>query len=234
MPQVVDGADVLEAWKNGAQAILDADGHILRNLITEISDPTKIDQGWYARFNPQTVGASDSMSVVAKVLFPARVRSPDQTRQAYYDLNSERLERALRAGALHSSWRGTYFQRLMSLDGSANQVERAIGALSTWQVRSETAIVMHLSSPAKDGLRKRGSPCLQFVEILWGREGLLDLVAVYRNHDFLNKALGNFVGLGRLLAFLAGESGKQPGKVICHSVRAYAESVGKLKLLVAR
>jgi hypothetical protein len=29
--------------------------------------------------------------------------------------------------------------------------------------------------------------------------GEIDLVAVYRNHDFLNKTLGNYIGLGSFL-----------------------------------
>lgn len=51
---------------------------------------------------------------------------------------------------------------------------------------------------------------------------MLDLVVVYRNHDFFNKALGNFIALGQLLRFIAVESGKTPGNLICHSVHAYS------------
>jgi hypothetical protein len=63
---------------------------------------------------------------------------------------------------------------------------------------------------------------------------VLDLVAVYRNHDFLNKALGNFLGLGRLLNFIALEGGKRPGRVICHSVHAYVERTTMFRALLAK
>jgi hypothetical protein len=134
MPLLIEGADAVAAWKNGAQAILSAEDNVVRNLVTEITGPIKAEKDWYARFNPQAVGATDSMSVVAKVLFPARERAPGETRQAYYGSHSARLQRALRMGTLHSSWRGTYFQRLISLDGSDNQVERALRVLSNWNV----------------------------------------------------------------------------------------------------
>ncbi len=52
----------------------------------------------------------------------------------------------------------------------------------------------------------------------------MDFVVVYRNHDFFNKALGNFIALGQLLKFIADASGKTAGRLICHSVHAYAGS----------
>jgi hypothetical protein len=56
---------------------------------------------------------------------------------------------------------------------------------------------------------------------LWQPSGRLDLVVVYRNHDYFNKALGNFIALGQLLDFICVESNKEPGQLICHSVHAY-------------
>ncbi len=234
MASVVQGADVLEAWRNGAQLLSQTPDHAICNLITEVNDPIVHDPEWYRRFDPKSVGADDRLSVVAKVLFPGLPRREDETRPAYYDRCATLLQRSLNQKRLHSGWGSTYFQRLLSLDGSENQIERAIHVLSTWQVRAETSIVAHTSCPRIDGLRKRGSPCLQYIEVLWRPNGILDLVAVYRNHDFLNKALGNFLGLGRLLQFIAAESGKTPGRLVCHSVHAYSQNIGKLRELLAR
>jgi|SRR5579863_726632 len=234
MAVVVQGTDAVQAWQNGSQLLLQSPQHSIRNLITEIATPTVVDPGWYLRFCPKSVGAQDRLSVVAKVLFPDILRRQGEPRVEYYARCERLLKRALKIGSLHSAWGGTYFQRLLSLDSSENQIERAIRILSAWKVRGETAIIMHTSSPTIDGLRKRGSPCLQYIEILWGKDGVLDLVAVYRNHDFLNKALGNFLGLGRLLDFIALEGGKRPGRVICHSVHAYVDNVTMFKALLAR
>jgi thymidylate synthase len=235
MIATVQGTSAVDAWKRGCELIVHTPGHKVRNLITEIQNPTSVDHGWYSRFDPKSVGATDRLSVVADVLFPKRGRRPGETRPKFYARSAALLQRGLDIGSIHSSWRGTYFQRLISLDGSENQIERAIRALSEWQVRAETALVFHLSSPKSDTIRKRGSPCLQYLEVLWSANGTLDLVAVYRNHDFLNKALGNFIGLGRLLHFLASESGKVSGRLVCHSVRAYADGgLGKLEALTAR
>ncbi len=129
-----------------------------------------------------------------------------------------------------SRW-GTYFERLIAFDGNLNQLERAIGKLNTWD-RNTTGLVFHLSSPSIDSPRTRGGPCLHYIELLWKTGDVLDLVAVYRNHDYFSKALGNFLALGQLLFFISTETDKQPGKLICHSVHAYTESsLTRLKLL---
>ncbi len=234
MISTVEGADAVEAWQRGAELLISTPGHILRNLITEISNPTFEDNTWCDRFDPRSVGAVDRLSVVAKVLFPKAQKGANESRETYYRRWRDVLVRARAMRRLHSSWNGTYFERLLNLDNSDNQIERAIRILSEWNIRSETAFVAHLSSPTIDTPRPRGAPCLQFLEILWQDGGIIDLVALYRNHDFLNKALGNFIGLGRLLKFIAAESNKRPGRLICHSVRAYTEKVGQLQRLISQ
>jgi thymidylate synthase len=233
MGAAVFGENVVTAWKAGCNAILASQDARLRNLITEIEKPTFTNPDWFRSYDPKSVGVDDRLSVVAKVLFPDIPRVVGETREQYYSRWAAVLRRGRRTRRLHSSWGSTYFERLLSLDGSDNQIERAIHALTTWQ-RKETAIVMHLSAPHVDRLKPIGSPCLQFLEILWSPDHTIDLIAVYRNHDFLKKALGNFIGLGRLLAFIASESNKTPGKVICHSVRAYCDSTAKLRKLAAK
>ena len=228
----VEGVTAVEAWQRGADLVIATPGHTVRNLITEISNPTCSDDGWYQQYDPKSVSGTDRLSVVAKVLFPAVPKGADEGREEYFERWRKVLVRARSTRSLHSSWNGTYFERLLSLDGSENQIERAIHVLSDWEIRSETVFVAHLSCPKLDAPRPRGAPCLQFIELFWHRDGVIDMVALYRNHDFLNKALGNFIGLGRLLKFITTESNKAPGRLICHSVRAYTNNVSKLQRLI--
>jgi thymidylate synthase len=227
------GNTIISAWKAASKIVLDAPDHRIRNLITEIGNPLEWDSAWLKQYDPKVVGGDDRLSVVAKVLFPSSSRQSFETREEYYARWKAILSRARKSRALHTSWGSTYFERLLSLDGSDNQIERMIHALTKWQ-RKEAALVAHLSAPAKDHLKPIGSPCLQFIEVLWGADDAIDLVAVYRNHDYLNKALGNFLGLARLLAFIAKESNKEPGKIICHSVHAFCQSAPKLRKLLDR
>jgi thymidylate synthase len=233
MAVAVSGSTLVEAWKAGCERILATDDYRVRTLITEVEKPTFSCPDWLQRYDPMSVGAEDRLSVTAKVLFPNAPRLNGEPRPDYYARWASVLRRGRKSRKLHSSWSSTYFERLLSLDGSDNQIERAIHALTSWQ-RKETAIVMHLSAPRIDRLKPIGSPCLQFVQVLWDADDTIHLVALYRNHDFLKKALGNFIGLGRLLAFLAKEADKKPGRLICHSARAYCDSAPKLRRLVGR
>ncbi len=234
MIPTVGGVTAVEAWRRGAELVMAAPNHMLRNLITEITNPTVSNEVWYRQFDPKSVGGTDRLSVVAKVLFPAEPKDAAEGRLDYYERWRRVLVKGRATRLLHSSWNGTYFERLLSLDGSENQIERAIHVLSDWDIRSETAFVAHLSCPRLDAPRPRGAPCLQYIELLWHQDETIDMIALYRNHDFLNKALGNFLGLGRLLNFITAESKKTAGRLICHSARAYTNRVGMLRKLIVQ
>lgn len=150
MALVIRGDTVVDAWLQGYGQLSAEPTHTLRNIITEIEDPIAVDQKWYTRFDPKAVDAADRLSVVAKILLPDLARKGNETREQFYDRCNNLLSRALRAGKLHSSWSGTYFQRLCSPNGSENQIEQAIRVLTDWEIRAETAIVAHTSSPAID------------------------------------------------------------------------------------
>src|SRR4051794_9558859 len=220
MATIANGNTVVEAWKSATSAVLNGPSCRVGNLLVEVADPVLYEPGWLKTYDPKSVRAKDRLSVVAKVIFPNLRRAALEPRERYYERSAALLRRARRSGRLHTSWGSTYFERLISLGGSENQIERAIGVLSGWKQRKEAAIVAHLSAPHLDGLKPIGSPCLQYLEILWKEDDSIDLVDVYLNHDYLNKALGNFIGLARLLHFISTESGKAPGQLVCHSVHA--------------
>ena len=233
MPQIASGIDVVDAWKKASKLIVETPGHRIRNLIVEIKNPTTFNREWLKQFDPKSVGSNDRLSVVVKVLFPYTGKKQNETREEFYERWNNSLKRNRAKKRLRAPW-GTYFSRLTDFAGDKNQLENIIHALSDWGMRPEAALVAHTSAPTLDAIKPIGSPCLQYIEVLWGRDDVIDLVAVYRNHDFLKKALGNYIGLGQLLEFIAGESGKTPGRLVCHSVRAYCDEPGRLKTLIAK
>jgi hypothetical protein len=219
--QVVEGGTALEAWRAGCALLLSSRGEI-SNLLTTIAQPSALSEQWLAQHSPVRVkpGADDARDV-ANTLFPQRSYERAANRAELYSRYLKAHDRARGWQRGRHAW-GTYFERLVRFPpGGVNQLERAIEKLNTWPQRNTTGLVFHLSSPAVDSPRTRGGPCWQFAEILWNADDSLDLVVVYRNHDFFNKVLGNFVGLGRLLQFICRSTNKQPGKLICHSVHAY-------------
>lgn len=217
----VTGATALEAWRQGVQLILN-EGEAF-NLFTTVDLPTVFDHAWLEAHSPKRrrLGKND-LGEVIKTIFPYDLAQRLADRSDLYREYLELHDRTMRFRRNRGK-RGTYFERLVRFPNhpETNQLETVINKLKTWKTRSGTSLVFHLSTPSRDTPRTRGSPCWQFGEIVWHPGNRLDLVVIYRNQDFLNKALGNFIGLGQLLNFICMASGKTPGRLICHSVHAY-------------
>ncbi len=235
--EIVQGNNCLEAWKACVRHLL-ANNLDVTNLLVEIANPAFFDPGWMTRHSPyHRLGDGDKLAGVINTVFPYKVLRNAPNRAAFYESYYRAANRLRRQKRRAGSW-GTYFERLTKFGAkndpvTINQLENAIHKLSTWQTRPKGSIVFHLSSPHLDNLRPRNGPCWQFGEIVWNQDDSLDLVAVYRNHDYYSKAFGNFIALGQLLKFVADESQKTSGKLICHSVRAtsYGPSRSALRQL---
>lgn len=233
---MVEGDTSLEAWRTGAGLLLKSRCS-LSNLMTCITNPCSIDSVWLSKFSPHKfLSNGDNIKDVVNTLFPRKIAERRTSRADMYSAYLQRHDRAHKWLRGRHAW-GTYFERLIRFPSARNnretenQLEIAIEKLTTWRHRSTTGLVFHLSSPALDTPRTRGGPCWHYGELLWNHDDSIDLVAVYRNHDFCNKVLGNFIGLGLLLKFICEESGKTTGKLICHSVHAYCDSSVRRALL---
>jgi hypothetical protein len=219
----------LEAWHAGCMLLLQSGGELC-NLVTTIEKPCDIDESWLSTYSPDSVfGSGDSIRDVVNTIFPYKLYRRSLSREQLYNSYLVAHDRARRMPHGRHAW-GTYFERLIRFPTTGqrvNQLERVIEKLNTWPQRNTTGLVFHLAGPVTDAPRTRGGPCWHFGEILWNEGDRLDLVVVYRNHDFFNKTLGNFIGLGRLLDFVCNATNKQAGKLICHSVHAYHQSTQK-------
>lgn len=232
-PPKFDAATVTEAWLDAAKFVCESGDAV--GLHVAIADPTVA--------NPAVVTDLDrvltsekhlSCKHVANTIFPAglwrkfgrgdpeRLFTLYNRPGGYYD----RLKRR-RARSSHYDW-GTYFQRLSSSDLSGrgeSQLTQAIRAL-TRADKPRGAIHLHTGF-AKDGIRKIGGPCLQSLTVHteW-RNGHAHLsgCALYRNHNFFQKTLGNYIGLGNLLQFLAQSSELAVGTLHVISGHAYCDS----------
>jgi hypothetical protein len=50
------------------------------------------------------------------------------------------------------------------------------------------------------------------------------LTAIYRSHYYIERALGNILGLAQLLTFVAAEVGVDVGSLVCHSTYAVIDT----------
>ena len=189
----------------------------------------------------------DRITDVIHTIFPIRFLSRGFSR---YELYAHYLKTHYRTGRLTTKktdrW-GTYFLRLISFDKASiinksirfnaphseiidkyilpnldkNQLEAVIGSLQNWASSYKGALYCHLSSISLDSLKPLGNPCLQYIQFSQSSPDVVDMTVVYRNHDYFNKALGNFIGLGQLLKYVCEVTNKIPGSLVCHSIHAY-------------
>ena len=234
MSELFTGTNVAEAWCAVGDFVVN-NGPIY-NALVEISHPCELKNEWLEKLDPAQVSrGADPIGDVANTIFPPLGRSEIVDPKEFINHYTAVYLRGQRLPRNRNSW-GTYFLRLVDFgDSHTDQLWDVIRALSDWRTRAGSALVLHLSSANIDKPRRIGAPCWQFAEFLWRDDGVVDLVAVYRNHDYFAKALGNFVGLGRMLQFVCDAATKTPGKLICHSVHAYhSGSKAQMRTLIER
>jgi hypothetical protein len=74
--------------------------------------------------------------------------------------------------------------------------------------------------PGHDARRVMNQPCLAHLSFKLTPDRGLMLTALYRNHYYIERALGNLIGLSHLLFFVAKESGLTARSLVCHSTFA--------------
>jgi thymidylate synthase len=209
----------VEAWIAVSNHLINTAEHEAFNVLVEINNVIA-DEILMLNYDPRSLGKDfDSIRDVANTIFPLKSLTNSTGRANFYC-------RYLRAHSRskHKRW-GTYFQRFISFGAhKENQLENIIHALSSWPYSYKAAFTMHTSSVDTDSLKPLGNPCLQYVQFNCPDKERLDLVAVYRNHDYCNKALGNFIGLTRLLNFVAHETNRTVGSIACFSIHAYFDT----------
>lgn len=210
----------------------------LRNLVVQVKDPTLFDQQVHDRVS--TFAQSEGLlgpKHVAYTIFPhglyKQTGNAPRLFSAYNRPNGlyERLNRR------KPCW-GTYFRRMThypKADGAVNQLANMINAIRSRDSISKAAYTIVIQNPGGETVKPLGSPCLNYVAMQLDPVDpiVLGMLAVYRNHDFLKRAYGNYWGLCNLLNFVVREIGARPGPLTCVSSHAYiSEKKNTLKSLV--
>ena len=107
-----------------------------------------------------------------------------------------------------------------------NQLKNIIEAIRTRANVSTAAYTIVIQKPGGETIKPLGGPCLNYIAVQLERSNpvQLGLLAVYRNHDFLERAYGNYWGLCNLMCFLAKETGTSAGPLTCISSSAYVSA----------
>jgi len=227
-PTLIVASSFQEVW---AQALLKlkASHWEMWNLVVQISCPSVIDleiQGNVMHFAQQHRLITPVQ--VAHTIFPYKLYKHSTSRDMLYK-KYWRYFKFTRTQP-HRGW-GTYFERMIrySPDGNnshaVDQLSNIIDAINERNTNYGAAYVVVIPYPQKESKRKMGAPCLNYltVQVETGeiQKYRINLLAVYRNHDFLERAYGNYLGLCKLLEYIAAETNSEVGKLTCISSHAY-------------
>lgn len=244
MALFVHGENVSTAWLSGLDALLGTPHADAVNLTVAIDDPTAENKGIRRvldEFNGERRRRKRSsvelVSTVANTIFPAAWYAEhlgEDAEEHLYEM--ERVARPVDRRRNKSGW---YFGRMVAWpgpNGEFNQLDHAVRRLRTARRNGHqrgNAYEVGIASPDDEAIavpimvggkdrRTRGFPCLSHMSFSL-QEGVVHLSAVYRNHDFISRAYGNYLGLGRVLRFVAQQSGFPVGELTCLSSSATAE-----------
>jgi thymidylate synthase len=225
MGYYVRADNISEAWLQATSYILSQKKQQSSNLLVEIINPLMTDktiEKCYVDFCNQK--GIKHFSIPANTIFPKR---------AFEILKYDRkklYQRSIRLyKVLKGTW-GSYFNQMINWqikdinDFTINQLEHIITMLNDRSRTHSSAYTIQITNPKDHTNYVRGGPCLHYILLQLDRQGkkkILNLLAVYRNHDFAVKAYGNYVGLGHLMEFLCSQTDYHLGKLSCLSSHAF-------------
>lgn len=200
------------------------------NLVTTIAspDPKHADTRVIASLDDALSRAGkQAVSTVANTIFPEALLRGSSNRQGFYQRYLALLPRMQKQ---KGNGRGTYFGRLINYPQQLdleraeyiNQIERIIQKLER-EVRAKGPkrfiYQAQIFNPGTDASQVMGFPCLSFLSFQLDKRSLC-LTAIYRNHFYFQRALGNFIGLARLQQFVADAAGLELGSLTIHACHA--------------
>jgi thymidylate synthase len=233
MTAFVSAGDVSSAWLAAVKHLLSEPGGRSSNLGVSIAAPNqeRTDvrrelEGFAA--NARRRGQDfPRIESVAGTIFQSSFYRPtaNDPEHHLYDLE-RRIRKVVRRHPQNRS--GTYFERLVAYplaDGREfNQLHHVLERLrsaATQGRRNGNQFELSIFHPERDSYPV-GFPCLSHISITL-RDGILDATALYRNQYFLERAYGNYVGIGEVMRFLATESGFGVGELLCVASHARLE-----------
>ena len=198
------------------------------NVIVRINNPLDIDQSMHKRMeNFAQQRGLVGQNQVAYTIFPYKLyhrQSRDDFYKQYWKYYDAFHLRS------YANWGDTYFARMIRYPDNGLEIDQLgtiIDSIKNRKVNNGASYVMVIPYPQKDVRRKMGAPCLNYITVqveLVNNKRIINLCAVYRNHNFRERAYGNYYGLGKLIEYIAIETRSEVGALTCLSSHAYVDN----------
>lgn len=229
--------DCVTAWREAVRLADRQAHHEAHNVVIDVLDPL----GRSTAEDPvvrevdsflQSKGVK-AVETVANTIFPLALYRRYGAPAFFTRFTDNVLPKVRRSG---DRWSGYYFERMIALprEGGGepiNQLTDIIARLRDPSVLARNKFELSVFDPARDVDKSPyGGQCLSFGSFKLREEGgqdRLDLTVMYRNHFYVEKLLGNLIGLGRLMAFVAKEADLSVGALTVISTHAQVDLPGK-------
>ena len=220
--------DCVSAWLEATKTVDDQTGHGAYNVVIDVADPTA-----RATLADPSVAVVDdflsswgqkSIETVANTIFPTSLYNRFGAPAFFDRFRDNVLPRVSRSG----KWSGYYFERMMQLpqtEGAPlNQLWDIVERIRDPKVSALNKFELSVFDPARDVDKSPyGGQCFSFASLkIMGRgnDRQLAMTAMYRNHFYIEKLLGNLIGLGRLMDFIGNEADIAVGPLTIVSTHA--------------
>ncbi|UVH57185.1 hypothetical protein NWF24_30830 [Variovorax paradoxus] len=245
MAKIISGNRIVPVWLEALEH-LEVNHRRFRNLVLEIESPvtvTKTDRAVIGLVDPVLrARCGTNVVTVAGTIFPWGLykKTPAATLPKRF---LEIMGKAQEPG----SW-GTYAMRLMSRPGKkpgetinplyevVRKLKKAstdgVGYNSNYELgvhapedllSEDIACEVPLYNPAEDRTMISKYPCLSHLTFKLIERKTIELTAIYRSHYYLERALGNLIGLTHLMRFVVKETGLEAGRLTCISTDAHLD-----------
>jgi len=219
-------SDCATAWREAVRLVDGALRHEAYNVVIDVVDPTintTRAQLGVAIVDDFLRARGKSVETVANTIFPASLYHRHGAPTFFDVFRTKVLPKVRRS----ERWSGYYFERMIDFPVPTgeppNQLWDIVERIRNDQVRALNKFELSLFDPVRDvDNSPYGGQCLSFMsfKIVPATVRTLTLTAMYRNHFYIEKLLGNLIGLGRLMAFVARETGLQVGALTVISTHA--------------
>ncbi|NOU20594.1 MAG: hypothetical protein HOO93_02195 [Methyloglobulus sp.] len=234
MVHVIKGKTCPEVWLKACEYLLDKDVPKYEdyNLLLDIKSPFEISENDKIIFNlvDEFLGSKGGkrLDTVADTIFPSSFYKNgfDHMIEEYPKFIEKLPKKCL------GSWGSTYAYRLMQtkeLDGKnfspIKKIIENIRKNSSHGKRHELNLTsfdgdIRIYDPNKGDDKFMGGPCLSHISIKVINSEFINLTALYRNHFYIERLLGNLIGLSKLQSCIAQETNLKPGCLVIHSTAA--------------
>jgi hypothetical protein len=227
----------VEAWLGAVTWLAEQEKYTAKNLLLEIATPRLMTDADSRVFGivDAFLRKNDQLPVVtvAGTIFPAGLYTQHGAEGVYkiypdevypkikegWGMYAYRLVRRTKADGIVMNPLQTLVEKIKKQLTHKSTLSRAY-ELNLTEVFSDLA----LYEGTEDCNRGRNHPCLSHISLRIENKKTLALTALYRSHFYVQKTLGNLLGLAQLQSFIAEETKLGVGSLVIHSIHAELDS----------